>query len=242
MPENVSAPDDILVCTQVTKTYREGAGVVDVLRGVSLTVRAGERVAVMGKSGAGKSTLLHVLGSLDRADAGTVKIGGRDVSKLSDRQRDQLRNLELGFVYQFHHLLPEFSALENVMMPLLIRGISKAEARTAARQMLAKVDLDDRVGHRPGELSGGERQRTAIARALVGAPRLVLADEPTGNLDDVTAQQVQQLMLDLADEAGTAFIVVTHDRTLARAADRILQLRDGQLTSATDAADPGGID
>lgn len=222
-------PKILLEARALRRSFRQGSSELTVLQDVNLQIMAGERVAVVGASGSGKSTLLQLLGGLDTPSAGQVLIDGQDVATLTESQRGALRNRALGFVYQFHHLLPEFSALENVAMPLLVRRAPAGEAQAAAMAMLSQVGLAERLSHRPSELSGGERQRAAVARALVTRPRIVLADEPTGNLDGVNADAVFQLLLDLNREAGTALVVVTHDMTRAARMDRILRLERGRL-------------
>ncbi|HLX79178.1 MAG TPA: ATP-binding cassette domain-containing protein [Burkholderiales bacterium] len=218
----------VLSCRNLTKTY-QGPAPVQVLLGVELEVRAGERIAIMGRSGSGKSTLLHLLGGLDLPTSGTVTIRGKTLSSMAEAERGRFRNAALGFVYQFHHLLPEFSAVDNVAMPLLIRRTPMPEARERAAAVLRQVGLGARLEHQPGELSGGERQRCAFARAMVTAPACVLADEPTGNLDAQTADEVFEAMVQLSASHGTAFVLVTHDAALAARTGRALELRGGLL-------------
>ena len=229
----------VLQADKVSRHYVDGDRRVEVLRNVSLKVQRGEMVAIIGASGSGKSTLLHCLGLLDKPDQGAVLVQGQDATDLTEVQRSRLRNLSLGFVYQFHHLLAEFSALDNVAMPLIVRRFPRDQARAEARKWIQMVGLQDRITHFPGQLSGGERQRIALARALVGSPACVMADEPTGNLDRHTAHQMFDLLKRVNRESGTALVVVTHDRELARLADRQLIMQDGWLVEAQAVQSPG---
>ncbi len=221
--------NSVLVCRNVVRRFSEGSSMLEVLSGVNLDVKAGERLAIVGASGSGKTTLLQILGGLDEPTSGEVIVGGHSMAHIGEAARGDLRNRYIGFVYQFHHLLPEFSAAENVAMPLMIRGTRRADALVSAAELLARVGLGERLTHKPGELSGGERQRAAVARALITRPKLVLADEPTGNLDAGNGEQVLQLMLELNAELQTSLVVVTHDAAIAERMDRILTLTDGKL-------------
>lgn len=221
--------DAVIACQGIVKSYREESTTTNVLSDISFTVNAGEQVAILGSSGSGKSTLLHILGGLDTPDKGEVRVKGQPLHTLSSKALAALRNRDIGFIYQFHHLLPEFTALENVAMPLLINGTTNSQAKAEASRRLEQVGLSHRLEHKPAALSGGERQRVAIARALVNNPAIVLADEPTGNLDHRTGEQVYALLRELSEKQGTSFIVVTHDRSLAAQMDRTLTILDGKL-------------
>ena len=229
MTEKSVAVDAVLSCDNIVRRFREGESTLEVLSGVNLEIMPGERLAIIGASGSGKTTLLQIMGGLDEPTSGNISVGGHSMAQISESEKGLLRNKYLGFVYQFHHLLPEFSAEENVAMPLLIRGVRRAEATEKSRELLARVGLAERLSHKPGELSGGERQRAAVARALINRPALVLADEPTGNLDAGNGAQVLSLMLDLNRELGTSLVIVTHDHSIAAQMDRILVLEGGRL-------------
>ncbi len=222
--------EGVLVCRSIVRRFREGDSTLEVLRGVDLTVREAERLAIIGTSGSGKTTLLQIMGGLDDPTSGEVHVNGQSIANIDEKDKSALRNQFIGFVYQFHHLLPEFSAKENVAMPLLIRRLRKDEAMQQAADLLSRVGLGERLDHKPGELSGGERQRAAVARALITRPKLVLADEPTGNLDAGNGQHVLQLMLELNRELNTSLVIVTHDHSIAGQMDRVLVLEDGRLT------------
>lgn len=219
----------VIDCRQVTRTYTQGPEKLTIFSDISLEVTAGETVAIVGSSGAGKTTLLNLLGGLDKPSSGQISICGKDIHRLSEAGRARFRNRHLGFVYQFHHLLPEFTALENVMMPCALGGMSVKDARSRAESILQRVGLGERLAHKPGELSGGERQRVAIARALVNEPECVLMDEPTGNLDEHTGEGVRALIESLRDQLGIAFVMVTHDMKMARSLGRVLRLEQGRL-------------
>ena len=229
MIQHASDAPVVLAARHVAKEYRDGRLRTQVLSDVSFEVRRGETLSIIGASGAGKSTLLHIVGGLDTLTGGEVEVEGRAMSSLSDAERGLLRNRSLGFIYQFHHLLPEFTALENVAMPLMIRGDDLGKTRERARELLVRVGLENRLDHKPGEMSGGERQRCAVARALVTRPACILGDEPTGNLDEKNASQVYELMLELNREIGTSFVLVTHDVGLAERMDRTLELSGGRI-------------
>ncbi len=220
---------NVLEVRNLVKGFRQGSRHIEVLKGVSLELIAGQSLAIVGASGAGKSTLLHILGGLDRPDSGEVLINGRSIWNMSENERGRLRNVSMGFVYQFHHLLSEFTALENVAMPLLIRNEPTSRALEKATSILSKVGLEHRLDHKPGEMSGGERQRAAVARALVGSPALILGDEPTGNLDEATAESVYAQMVELNRELGTSLVLVTHDHRMAGRMDRCLEISKGHL-------------
>ncbi len=224
--------EGVLVCPSIVRQFREGDSTLEVLRGVDLTVREAERLAILGTSGSGKTTLLQIMGGLDDPTSGEVHVNGQSIANIDEKDKSALRNQFIGFVYQFHHLLPEFSAKENVAMPLLIRRLRKDEAMQQAADLLSRVGLGERLDHKPGELSGGERQRAAVARALITRPKLVLADEPTGNLDAGNGQHVLQLMLELNQELNTSLVIVTHDHSIAGQMDRVLVLEDGRLRAA----------
>ena len=230
---DTATPTSVLSCVDLVKTFTEGERRLVVLDDLNLELKRGERLAVVGASGAGKTTLLQLLGGLDLPSTGSVSIDGKDITQLDEVERGLLRNRHMGFIYQFHHLLPEFTAQENVAMPLLIRRMNGDEAMSASAQLLERVGLGERLTHKPSQLSGGERQRAAVARALVTSPDLVLADEPTGNLDHRTGDRVFELMLELNQTAGTALVVVTHDLRIARRMDRIVELIDGKLVDVS---------
>jgi lipoprotein-releasing system ATP-binding protein len=239
MNEKKCRMQDVLVCRNISKTYNEGDAATPVLNDVSLSIKAGEHVAILGSSGSGKSTLLHILGGLDSPTSGVVEFNGKALNGLNSNALAKLRNDEMGFIYQFHHLLGEFSAQENVAMPLRIRGLSTKEANEKAGLLLDEVGLSHRKDHLPSAMSGGERQRVAIARALVTEPTVVLADEPTGNLDDSTGEQIYQLLKSLSEKKKTAFVVVTHDIALAKRMDRVLRIKDGELIDTDNAKERG---
>lgn len=224
-------PDgSILNVSNLFKSFRQGEKVIEVLNGLDIEVKIGERIGIVGLSGSGKSTLLHILGGLEHPDAGKILIHGQNIVQMEETEIDHIRNAHLGFVYQFHHLLPDFSALENVSLPPLIRGASKSDAKMLSREILYKVGLEHREDHLPAELSGGERQRVAIARALVNKPSCILADEPTGNLDEKTARDVNDLMISLSESLGTSLVIVTHNSDLAERMDRVVMLQNGNLS------------
>ncbi len=223
---------DVLICRSVVRRFMEGESMLEVLSGIDLNVAPAERLAIIGTSGSGKTTLLQIMGGLDEPTSGEVIVGGKSIAHTSEIEKSDLRNQYIGFVYQFHHLLPEFTAQENVAMPLLIRRLGKEEAMASAAELLGRVGLAERLGHKPGELSGGERQRAAVARALITRPALVLADEPTGNLDAGNGAHVLGLMLELNQELETSLVIVTHDHSIANQMDRVVVLEDGKLRSS----------